>query len=309
MAELGELRSQWREALASADRALHAVSGQLPEREIGLHRHHLTEEYAPTTRLLAAYAHDEGLPAELAQPFLPRDLARRLLRLPHGVTSCVFDLEGVLVESAVLHALAWQRTFDEFLSERVESTFRRHLAPFDLQRDYPPLHGRPRLEGVRMFLASRGIRLPEGSPDDRPGAETVNGLGNRKSEILSRLLDERGVLAYDGSRRYLELAHDAGLRCAVVSASRHTDEVLEHAGLAGLVDAEVDAATAPEQLYEACGRLGVVPEHAAVFETTAAGVAAGRAAGFQLVVAVGPVPVDGADVAVPGLAELLQRAA
>ncbi len=326
--DLDGLRAAWRSALGSADRALGATSHFLSPEEWHAERRRLEEEYGPTTMLLQALARDERVPPELAQPFVPRGLARRLLHLPPSVTLCVFNLEGVLVASVALHVAAWQRTFDEFLAARVESTHRRETGPFDPQADYPALHGRPRLEGVRSFLASRGVRLPEGEPSDPSSAETVHGLANRKHELLDELLEDGGVTAFEGSRHYLELAHDAGVRCAVVSASAHTEEILERAGLASLVDARVDADTivaehlrgrpAPDRLLAACRKLGVLPEHAAVFETTTAGVAAGRAAGFRLVVAVEhhedaahlhALRVEGADVIVPALGELLERAA
>jgi HAD superfamily hydrolase (TIGR01509 family) len=156
--------------------------------------------------------------------------------------------------------------------------------------------------------------------------ETVHGLANRKSQVLGRLIDERGVRAFEGSRHYLEVAHDAGVSCAVVSASAHTDAILQRTGLAGLVDERVDAETivaehlrgrpAPDRLLAACRKLGVEPAHAAVFETSTAGVAAGRTAGFRLVVAVDrtedaahiyALRAEGADVVVPALGSLLER--
>ena len=327
--ELDLLRSRWRAALLSADAALTASAAFLSPADHMAFRTHLNDEYGPTTALLRTLAHDEGIPPELAEPFLPRALARRLLRLPPVVTSCVFTLDGVLVPSAALHLAAWERTFGELLSARLETTYRRVTAPFDPHTDYPAhIHGRPRLEGVRTFLASRGIRLPEGTPSDPPGAETVHGIANRKNEVLGRLLDERGLHAFEGSRHYLELAHDAGVRCAVVSASAHTEAILERTGLAHLVDTRVDAETIvtehlrgrpqPDRLLAACRKLGVEPERAAVFETSPAGVAAGRAAGFSLVVAVDDdehighvreLRREGADVVVPALSELLLRAA
>jgi HAD superfamily hydrolase (TIGR01509 family) len=326
--DLDGLRTAWRSALGAAGYALAATSRFLTPEELHARRRGLAEEYAPTTALLQALARDEDFPVELAQPFVPRGIARRLLHLPAAVTSCVFNLDGVLVGSAALHASAWQRTFDEFLESRVESTHRRELAPFDPPHDYPPLHGRPRLEGVRVFLASRGIRLPEGVSEDPAGAPTVYGLANRKRDLLALLLEERRLTAYKGSRQYLELAHDAGVRCAVVSASAHTEAILDRAGLADLVDARVDADAiaaehlrgrpAPDRLLAACRRLGVEPAHAAAFETTTPGIAAARAAGFRLVVGVDAsddaahlraLRAEGADVVVPGLAELLERAA
>jgi beta-phosphoglucomutase-like phosphatase (HAD superfamily) len=324
--DLDRLRAGWRAALGAADRALDATAGYLTPEDWHARRRRLEEEFAPTTELLQALARDEAFPPELAQPFVPRGLARRLLHLPPSVTSCVFNLEGVLVGSVALHVAAWQRTFDEFLAGRVESTHRRFVAPFDPQSDYPALHGHPRLEGVRTFLASRGIRLPEGEPSDAPGTETVSGLANRKSQLLDLLLEGRGVTAFEGSRHYLELAHDAGVRCAVISASAHTEAILERAGLAHLVDERVDADTivaehlrgrpAPDRLLAACRKLGVEPAHAAAFETSTSGVAAARAAGFRVVVAVErtedaahlhALRVEGADVVVPALSELLEN--
>jgi len=326
--DLDELRARWRSALTAADRALRVTTGLLPAATISAERRRLSEEFAPTADLLRSLARDEGVPPELAQPFLQRGPARRLLRLPPAVTSCVFNLDGVLVGSAALHAVAWERTFDEFLAGRLESTQRRQVSPFHPATDYPPLHGRPRLEGVRVFLSSRGIRLPEGSPRDVPGTETVHGLANRKSELLDGLLARRGLTAFQGSRHYLELAHDAGVRCAVVSASAHTEEILERTGLARLVDERVDAATIaaehlrgrpePDRLLAACRKLGVEPSHAALFETSTSGVAAGKRAGFRLIVGVDgsddrlrlrELRAEGADLVVPGLSELLEEAA
>jgi beta-phosphoglucomutase-like phosphatase (HAD superfamily) len=326
--ELESLREEWRTALLAAREALRAEEGLLDEEELESHERHLRGEYKTAAAELRQFALDEGLPTELAEPFLPRGLARRALGLPATVRSCVFELDNVLVGSRSIHLEAWTRTFNELLTARGDMPYG-IIAPFDPQTDYPKhIEGRPRLEGVRTFLASRGIRLPEGRDDDLPGAETVNGLANRKHEWLGLLLEQRGVGAFDGVRHYLELARDGGITCAVVSASEHTDELLERGGLAELVDGSVDAETiaaehlrnrpAPDRLLAACRTLRVEPERAAAFETTEAGVAAARAAGFEWVVAVDPVGDPdrlrqlrqaGADVAVRGLADLLQRAA
>jgi beta-phosphoglucomutase-like phosphatase (HAD superfamily) len=244
----------------------------------------------------------------------------------------VFTLEGVLVGSAAVHAATWRQTFDEFLAGRGERTHGRfdpdtgRLEPFDPQREYlEHLHGKPRLEGVRAFLASRGIRLPEGEPADQSGEETVHGLANRKTELFERLLDQRRLDSYAGARRYLELVRDAGIRCAIVSASAHTDAILERAGLAALVDARVDAGViadeglaarvAPDRLLAACRHLGLTPGQAALFETTTTGIAAGRAVGFHLIIAVDrseqrshadALHSEGADRIVSDLAQLLE---
>ena len=327
--ELDELRSEWREALLSARAALRAEAGVLEPDELEWHERHLHGEYKAAAQKLRRFALDEGLPPELAEPFLPRGLARRALGVPPTVRSCVFELDDVLVGSAALHRDAWTYTLNELVESRSDTTYGRLAAPFDPRTDYPMhIAGRPRLEGVRAFLASRGIRLPEGRSDDPPGTETVYGLANRKNERLGLLLAQRGVDRFDGVRHYLELAHDAGLSCAVVSASAHTGEMLVESGLIDLVDGSVDAETiaaehlrnrpAPDRLLAACRKLRVDPTRAAAFETTETGVSAARAAGFAFVVAVDPsgdpdrlrqLRHAGADVAVRGLADLLERAA
>ena len=328
-AELDTLRSEWREALSAAREALRAEEGVLTAEELDAHERHLRAEYAAAAAELRQFALDEGLPTELAEPFLPRGRARRALGLPTAVRSCVFELDDVLVGSARLHQEAWARTLNELLGARSYMSYGHLIAPFDPRTDYRQhVEGRPRLEGVRTFLASRGIRLPEGGAGDPPGTETVHGLANRKNEWLGRLLEEHGVDAFDGVRHYLELAHDAGISCAAVSASAHTDEMLELSGLAELVDGSVSAETianqqlssrpAPDRLLAACRELHVLPERAAAFETSPAGVAAARAAGFACVVGIdaGGDPDRlrqlrraGADVAVRGLADLLEYGA
>jgi beta-phosphoglucomutase-like phosphatase (HAD superfamily) len=327
-AELDSLRSDWRHALLAARRALRAEEGVLPPEELDEHERRLRSEYRSAAAGLRQFALDEGLSPELAEPFLPHERARRALGLPATAHACVFELDDVLVGSGALHREAWTRTLDELLAARSDTTYGRSTASFDPQTDYAKhIEGRPRLEAVRAFLASRGIRLPEGGPADPPGTETVHGVANRKNEWLGRLLEQRGVGAFDGVRHYLELARDAGMRCAVVSASAHTRELLEKSRLVDLVDRSVDAETiaaerlrnrpAPDRLLAACRRLGVEPRRAAAFETTEAGVAAARAAGFAWVVAVDPsgdpdrlrqLRRAGADLAVRGLADLLERA-
>jgi beta-phosphoglucomutase-like phosphatase (HAD superfamily) len=241
--DLDVLRALWRSSLQSADTALRNASHYLAGPELAAHRERLTREYGPTVRLLRELAHDEGAALHYAQPFVPPAEARHLIGLPNGVVACVFSVDGVLVASATVHATAWKTTFHVFFSHRPWPRFGEPLR-FDRHIDYfPHLHGRPRHEGVRTFLASRGIRLPEGTPSDPPGADTVHGLANRKAEVFARLLDERGIAAYEGSQRYLELAHDAGIRCATVSASAHGELILERTGLSRLIDERIDANT------------------------------------------------------------------
>jgi beta-phosphoglucomutase family hydrolase len=246
---------------------------------------------------------------------------RRVGRLPDGITACLFDMDGVLTDTAKLHAAAWKDAFDLFLrahAAHAGEPFR----PFDAGADYDTyVDGRPRADGVRSFLGSRGIALPAGSPSDPPAAETVAGLANRKNAIVLRLIRERGVEAYPGSLRFLHVVRDAGLGTAVVSSSANCREVLAACGIADLFDVRVDGTAveqrhlagkpAPDTFLAAAHALGAEPRAAAVFEDALAGVAAGRAGRFGYVVGVdraGQAPAlrrHGADVVVADLAELL----
>jgi beta-phosphoglucomutase family hydrolase len=244
-----------------------------------------------------------------------------VLGLPDDVTVCLFDLDGVLTDTARVHNGAWKQTFDAFLRERAEQTGE-PFVPFDPKDDYEAhVDGKKREDGVRDFLASRGIELPEGELEDEPGAPTVHGIGNRKNELLLALIERDGVDVYDGSRRYLQAAKDAGLRRVVVSSSANTAQVLDVTGLAELVEHRVDGVTArerglpgkpaPDTFLAAAADMGVEPARAAVFEDALAGVEAGRAGGFGCVVGVDRVGQAaalgerGADVVVSDLAELL----
>ena len=222
-----------------------------------------------------------------------------------------------------IHAEAWRRTFDEFVSRHIERTGV-PLASFSIGVDYPRLvHGRTRVGSVHEFLASRGLTLPEGSPDDPPGTDTVYGLSNRKNDALLEVLAERGAHAFEGARLYLELVRDAAMRCAVVSGSTNTRILCERAHLGTLIDEYVDGNTAlaerlrrkpaPDMLLAACRHLDVDPARTVVFETTAGGVDAGRAGGFEVVVAVDresaapALRAHGADLVVADLGTLLER--
>ncbi|HZQ78803.1 MAG TPA: beta-phosphoglucomutase family hydrolase [Acidimicrobiia bacterium] len=242
-----------------------------------------------------------------------------MLGLPDGIRAGLFDLDGVLTKTATVHAAAWKEMFDDFLRARAAETGR-PFVPFDLHEDYDRyVDGKKRADGVRSFLASRGIELPEGSPDDPPAAATIHGLGNRKNElVLARMAD--GVEVYPGSVRYVEALRDAGLPRAVVSSSANTKTVLAVTGLDKLFDTVVDGVVAdrenlagkpaPDTFLAAARRLGVPPEQAAVFEDALAGVEAGRAGKFGCVVGVDRVGQaddlrrHGADVVVTDLAEL-----
>jgi beta-phosphoglucomutase family hydrolase len=245
-----------------------------------------------------------------------------MLGLPAHVVAVLFDLDGVLTPTAVVHDAAWKETFDGYLAERASRTGE-PFVPFDPVADYAEyVDGKPRADGVRDFLASRHITLPDGSPADPPEAETVYGLGNRKNRRLLEMIRSGGVRPYEGSRRYLEAARAAGLRRAVVSSSANTQDVLASAGIADLLEERVDGVVAaqlglkgkpaPDTFCEAARRLGVEPANAAVFEDALAGVAAGRAGGFGYVVGVDRVGqadalrAHGADTVVRDLAELLR---
>jgi beta-phosphoglucomutase family hydrolase len=244
--------------------------------------------------------------------------------LPSRVRACLFDLDGVLTQTAKVHAAAWKEMFDEFLRERAARTGKKFV-PFDPVADYDTyVDGKPRYDGVRSFLASRDIELPEGDPNDPPSAETVHGLGNRKNELVLALLKRDGVKVYDGSVRYVRAVRDAGLRRAVVSASANCREVLQAAGIEDLFEVRIDGIVveqqqlkgkpAPDTFLAAAEQLGAQPAEAAVFEDALAGVEAGRAGRFGFVVGVDrtgqreALEEHGADIVVSDLAELMEQA-
>jgi beta-phosphoglucomutase family hydrolase len=246
-----------------------------------------------------------------------------VLGLPNAIRACLFDLDGVLTKTAKVHAAAWKQVFDAYLQERASRTGD-PFVPFDELKDYDEyVDGKPRYDGVRSFLASRGIELPEGHPDDPPGKETVRGLGDRKNELVLELLQRDGIEVYEGSVRYVEAARDAGLRRAVVSSSANTKEVLAASRIDTLFEAVVDGVVterehlkgkpAPDTYLDGARILGVEPAEAAVFEDALAGVEAGRAGRFGCVVGVDRVGQadalrqHGADLVVQDLAELLER--
>ncbi len=243
------------------------------------------------------------------------------LGIPEHSRACLFDLDGVLTQTAVVHAAAWKEMFDGFLRQWGERTGQPQ-APFDPAADYDTyVDGKPRADGTRSFLESRGIELPAGSPDDEPGKLTVAGLGNLKNQIVLRRIEQDGVKPYPGSVRYLDAVTAAGLRKAVVSSSANCASVLASAGLTGKFDAIVDGVVAAQQhlagkpapdTYLAAARaLGVPADAAVVYEDALAGVASGRAGHFGYVVGVDRVGqadalrASGADVVVSDLADLL----
>jgi beta-phosphoglucomutase family hydrolase len=238
------------------------------------------------------------------------------LGLPEDIQACLFDLDGVVTKTAVVHAAAWKETFDAFLRERDGEDFR----PFT-DADYDEyVDGRPRADGVRSFLASRGVELPEGSPDDPPDARTVHGVGNRKNALLLEKIRTQGVEAYDGTLRYIDAVRAQGLRTAIVSSSANTRDVLRSIDAERLFDVRIDGVVAaerklpgkprPDTFLAAARDLGVDPSRAAVFEDALAGMDAGRAGRFGYVVGVDRVGqsdalyAHGADRVVRDLAEL-----
>jgi beta-phosphoglucomutase family hydrolase len=246
-----------------------------------------------------------------------------MLGLPDGVRACLFDLDGVLTQTAKVHAAAWKEMFDAYLRSRAAASGD-EFVPFDELADYDRyVDGKPRQDGVRSFLASRGIELPPGSPDDPPERETVAGLGNRKNEIVLRLIHERGVQPYDGSIRYVNAARGAGLRRAVVSSSTNCRDVLRAASIEDLFEARIDGVVAerehlhgkpaPDTFLAGARALSTPASEAAVFEDALAGVEAGRAGGFACVVGVDRVGQadelreHGASVVVKDLADLLEQ--
>lgn len=230
-----------------------------------------------------------------------------MLGLPEGIRAALFDLDGVLTQTAKLHAQAWKQMFDEYLAEVSQP-------PFALPEDYERyVDGKQRLDGVRSFLQSRDIE---------PEPVLVERLGTRKNELVLDLIRRQGVEPYEGSIRYVEAARDAGLRRAVVSSSANTREVLESTGMLDLFEAIVDGVVAareglngkpaPDTFVAGARELGVEPAEAAVFEDALAGVEAGKAGAFGYVVGVDrtghgdELRERGADVVVEDLAELLE---
>ena len=244
-----------------------------------------------------------------------------MLGLPDGITTCLFDLDGVLTQTATVHAKAWKEMFDAYLQGRSQRTGE-PFHEFRLPDDYDEyVDGKPRRDGVESFLKSRGIELALGSPDDPPTAETIYGLGTRKNEIVLKLIHDEGVKPYEGSVRYVEAARDDGLRRAVVSSSTNCKDVLDAAGIADLFEVRIDGNVAerehlagkpaPDTFVAGAQALGAEPAQAVVFEDALAGVEAGRAGKFGFVVGVDRVGhadalrEHGADVVVEDLSELL----
>jgi HAD superfamily hydrolase (TIGR01509 family) len=316
--ELDTVATDWQLAFDSAQRALTAAAGYLPSADLSQRQHELAAERQKTVELLAQLADAARLrPA----PWLSTTpISPQMLGIATDVKACLFDLDGVLTDSDELHSWAWAEVFDEFLLRLSEKTGWQFI-PFDRVNDYRSyIDGRPRLEGIHAFFVSRGIHVASGRTNDPADADTAYGIARHKSDALERGLRQRGVTAQAGARRYLESTGHAGLARAVISASASTLPILELAGLSTLVEERVDAdlmridglrsRPAPDLLLAVCRRLGVEPEEAVTFTETPAGVAAGLAAGLD-VVGVGKgeqaelLKGFGAERVVPSLSALL----
>lgn len=299
--DLNHLSTQWRGALASAGQALSASAAcpgsHLPADELHARAARLVGERNRVGLLLEAAAHEDHV--RLLRSVNVPLTTNSDVGLPNYVDACLFDLDGVLTTSDEVHFAAWADTFDAFLARRFEraSVHFSHYARLSRRADYDEyLAGRPRIDGVRNFLSSRGITLPEGKPDDPPGAETIYGLANAKSVALTQRLDQEGVTAFAGAAHYLDTAANAGIACVVVSASANTATILARSGLTDLVDIGVDGTVmrelglspkpAPDMVLAACERLDIDPSRTAAFETTPAGIRAARSAGCGVVVGV-----------------------
>jgi beta-phosphoglucomutase family hydrolase/Cof subfamily protein (haloacid dehalogenase superfamily) len=273
-------------------------------------------EVKRSARFVTTSNEEEGFANAVERLVLGRPgTAQAALGLPGAIRACLFDLDGVLTQTAKVHAAAWKQMFDEFLQERSAATGQ-PFVPFDPVADYNAyVDGKLRIDGARSFLASRSIDLPE---------ETVRDLAARKDDLMVQIMNRDGVEAYDGSVRYLHAVRDAGLRTAVVSSSKHCREVLDSAGIADLFDVRVDGVVAsqehlagkpaPDTFLAAAHEIGLEPSEAVVFEDALSGVEAGRAGHFGYVVGVdrvgqaGELRRHGADVVVTDLAALLEHA-
>ena len=318
---LPHLTLHWQAAFDTADAALRAAAFDLAPAEVGRRRQSLVAEEATTLGLLRSFAREHLVSPAPQLYFGP--VSPPMLGLPSSVAGCVFELDGVLANSIAAHRAAWAETFDGFLLRR--STLTSHeVMPYDPYGDYAAyIDGRPRLEGVRELLGSRGISLEAGAATNPPDAETVHGLANHKQAALQSILSLRGVGAFASSWQYLAAARHAGLRRAVVSVSEHTGAMLDLSGLTALLDAIVDGevigaellqiSPEPDAFLAAALRVGIEPARTAAFVHGLAGVSAARAGGFGYIVGIersglaARMLERGADRVVRDLAELMGR--
>jgi len=313
---LDALTTHWQWALEAGGRAVAAAEHDLGPGLTAAHRSALSHERLRTLELLTAVARAEHTQA---RPWLPAGpVTPHALGLPPGVRACVFDVDGVLADSGVLHARAWAQVFDDLLLRRAQEGGR-HFLPFDATADYRAyIDGRPRLDGIHTFLASRGIHVETGAPTDPPDVETAYGIAARKGIALEHSLHHAGVAGLPGARAYLLGAAFAHVARGVVSTSATTAHVLEHANLASLVDVCVDGTSsvglrprpAPDMLLAACERLAIPPEDVMSFTRSASGLAAAHAAGMRAIAVARGEQAErlshlGAEHVVPTLAVLL----
>lgn len=249
--------------------------------------------------------------------------ARQDLKLPENIRACLFDMDGVLTQTAKVHSEAWKTMFDGFLKHRAEhdgNTF----VPFDIATDYVNyVDGRLRQDGVRTFLQSRGIQIPEGNPDDDETLETIYGLGNRKNKQVVQLIKTQGVETFADAITFLHAVRRAGIKTAVVSASKNTPDVLQVTNLAdqfdfvmhGGIAAEMHlpGKPAPDTFLAAAEALGEPAANCAVLEDAISGVQAGKAGKFGYVIGVDRVDhgdelkANGADIVLRSLEELVTQ--
>ncbi|MDX5348163.1 MAG: beta-phosphoglucomutase family hydrolase, partial [Hymenobacteraceae bacterium] len=226
---------------------------------------------------------------------------RQLLQQRH-IKALIFDLDGVVTQTAKVHAQAWKKMFDQYLQQRGKQE-NKSYQPLDIKTDYPQyIDGIPRYDGVRNFLKSRNIELPEGEPNDKPGTETIAGLGNLKNVYFRKVLKTDGVEVYPDTIQFIKEQRQLGLHTAIISASKNCKDVLQAAGLEQLFETRIDGVVAanrklpgkpaPDVFLEAARELQMVPEECAVFEDARAGVAAGKAGGFALVIGVNRIGPD-----------------
>jgi beta-phosphoglucomutase-like phosphatase (HAD superfamily) len=309
--DLNVTAARWQWALDAAARALEADRVVLPAAEVTREARRLTEERRETAALLRAVATMRGVaPA----PWLSSGpMTRHRLGLPETVDVCLFDLEGVLTDSDALHAAAWAQALEPVLLGLAHEE-RAPYTPFDRENDYHAyFDGQLRFEGIRLFLAGRGLRLSDGE---------IASIARRKGELLEHGLHSRGVAALGGAHRYLQAVSLAGLGRAAVSASTTAAPMLAAAGLASLVEVRVDARTmqsqhlqprpAPDLLLEACRELRADPERAVSLTHSGPGIVAAKSIGMPVIgVASGPeaeaLRAYGADDVVPALGTLIDR--
>lgn len=238
---------------------------------------------------------------------------------PRTIDAVIFDMDGVITDTATTHADAWTRLFDEFLQQRATRTGE-PFVPFSNQDYLAHVDGKPRYDGVRDFLTSRGIELPEGTPQDSPDAETVHGLGNRKNRFFVAEITEHGVERYETTVELIHALHDHGIRTGLISSSRNAVQVLTAAGVLDLFDSKVDGVDAerrglpgkpdPAVFIAAAADLGATPDRSVVVEDAVSGVQAGRTGDFALVIGVDrggnaqALAANGADVVVADLADV-----